>query len=121
MWARGCCRSLRQLLSYGDADGEADSDGDGDASVFFLVEVFLVVDFFGVGDFSALAVLVVDIVSCFAAQETKKPTAIRIVMEDIRNRFIGCRLTSPECSVNAKNASHKVAEPTFAGSAGRNY
>ena len=56
-----------------------------------MVELFLVVDFFGVGDFSALAVFVVDMVSCFAAQETKKPTAIRIVMEDIRNRFIGCR------------------------------
>ena len=56
-----------------------------------MVELFLVVDFFGVGDFSALAVFVVDIVSCFEAQETKKPTAIRIVMEDIRDRFIGCR------------------------------
>jgi len=75
----------------GDADGEADSDGDGDASVFFLVD--FLVDFFGVGDgaFSALAVFVVDIVSCFEAQETKKPTAMRIVMEDIRSRFIGCR------------------------------
>jgi hypothetical protein len=75
----------------GDADGEADSDGDGDASVFFLVD--FLVDFLGVGDgaFSALAGFVVDTVSCFAAQETKKPTAMRIVMEDIRNRFIGCR------------------------------
>ncbi|MEP6709418.1 MAG: hypothetical protein ABJB32_04735 [Verrucomicrobiota bacterium] len=91
-----------QLVGDGDGDGEADSDGDadsdgeadgdGDASVFFLVEVFFFVDLFGVGAFSALlAVFVVDIVSCFAAQETKKPTAIRIVVEDIRNRFIGCR------------------------------
>ena len=83
-------------MGYGEADGDADSageaDSDGEASVFFLVEVFLVVDFFGVGDFSALlAVFVVEIVSSFAAQETKKPTAIRIVMEDIRSRFIGCR------------------------------
>ena len=87
-------------MGYGDADGDADgeadsdgeADGDGDASVFFFLVDFLV-DFFGVGDgaFSALAAFVVDIVSCFAAQETKKPTAIRIVMEDIRNRFIGCR------------------------------
>jgi hypothetical protein len=100
MWASGCCRSLHRLVGYGDADGDADgeadsdgeADGDGDASVFFLVEVFLVIDFFGVGDFSALlAVFVVDIVSCLAAQETKKPTAIRIVMEDIRSRFIDCR------------------------------
>jgi hypothetical protein len=99
MWASGCCRSLRRLVAYGDADGDADgeadsdgdSDGDGDASVFFLVEVFFFVDFFGVGAFSALAAFVVDIVSCFAAQETKKPTAIRIVMEDIRSRFIDCR------------------------------
>ena len=97
MWASGCHRAATRLMGYGEADGDADSDGDGDAdsdgdaSVFFLVEVFLVVDFFGVGDFSALAVLVVDMVSCFAAQETKKPTAIRIVREDIRNRFIGCR------------------------------
>ena len=97
MWGSGCCRSLRRLVAYGEADGEADSDGDsdgdGDASVFFLVEVFFFVDFFGVGDgvFSALAVFVVDIVSCFEAQETKKPTAIRIVMADIRDRFIGCR------------------------------
>ena len=95
MRASGCCRSLRRLVAYGDADGEADSDGDsdgdGDASVFFLVEVFFFVDFFGVGAFSALAAFVVDIVSCFAAQETKKPTAIRIVMEDIRSRFIDCR------------------------------
>ena len=100
MRASGCCRSLRRLVAYGDADGDADgeadsdgdSDGDGDASVFFfLVEVFFFVDFFGVGAFSALAAFVVDIVSCFAAQETKKPTAIRIVMEDIRSRFIDCR------------------------------
>jgi hypothetical protein len=87
---------------YGVADGEA--DGEASTSVFFLVELFLVVvaDFFVLVSFFAPVsffvvaaveldvALVVVIDSFLFAHDVIKPTTARIAVDVISNFFIRC-------------------------------
>jgi hypothetical protein len=101
--------------TYGVGEGDADSEADGDASAsaFFLVAaffgeadasgdasvvaalflavvVFFAVVFFAVPSCVVVAVLEVEAVSCFCAQEVTNAMPIKAVIKDKTDFFIGC-------------------------------